>query len=149
MKVIFIEDVANVAKVGQLKEVANGYARNYLIPKKLAVVATPAEMKKMETYNYAEAQRQERSDSEFTDLADQIEQLTLNLQLKVGVNNRVYGSITAAHIADELAKVTEHEIDKKKVELADPIKKLGDYEVNIHFAKDIIAKVRVNVVPKE
>jgi len=149
MKVIFIEDVANVAKAGQLKEVANGYARNYLIPKKLAVVATPAEMKKMETYNAAEAQRQERADSEFADLADQIEKLTLNLVLKVGVNNRVYGSITAAHIADELAKVTGHEIDKKKIELEDPIKKLGDYEVDIHFAKDIIAKVRISIGPKE
>jgi len=149
MKVIFIEDVANVAKAGQLKEVANGYARNYLIPKKLAIVATPAEMKKMETHNYAEAQRQERADSEFADLADQIGQLTLNLALKVGVNNRVYGSITAAHIADELAKLTGHEIDKKKIELADPIKKLGDYEVGIHFAKDIIAKVKISVGPKE
>jgi len=149
MKVIFIEDVANVAKAGQLKEVANGYARNYLIPKKLAIVATPAEMKKMETHNYAEAQRQERADSEFADLADQIGQLTLNLALKVGVNNRVYGSITAAHIADELAKLTGHEIDKKKIELADPIKKLGDYEVSIHFAKDIIAKVKISVGPKE
>jgi large subunit ribosomal protein L9 len=149
MKVIFIEDVANVAKAGQLKEVANGYARNYLIPKKLAIVATPAEMKKMETHNYAEAQRHERADSEFADLADQIGQLTLSLTLKVGVNNRVYGSITAAHIADELAKLTGHEIDKKKIELADPIKKLGDYEVSIHFAKDIIAKVKISVGPKE
>lgn len=148
MKVIFTEDVTNVAKAGQLKEVANGYARNYLIPKKLAVVATPAEMKKMETHNYALSQRQERSDSEFTDLADEIELLTLNLQLKVGVNNRVYGSITASHIADELAKVTGHEIDKKKIELPDPIKKLGDYEVAIHFAKDIIAKVKLTVTGK-
>jgi large subunit ribosomal protein L9 len=149
MKVIFIEDVANVAKAGQLKEVANGYARNFLLPKKLAVVATAAEMKKLETYKQAESQRQERTDSEFTELADEIEKLTLNLQLKVGVNNRVYGSITAAHIADELAKVTGHEIDKKKVELEDPIKKLGDYEVSIHFAKDIIAKVKISVGNKE
>jgi len=149
MKVIFIQDVANVAKAGQLKEVANGYARNFLLPKKLAVVATAAEMKKLESYKQAESQRQERSDSEFTELANEIEKLTLNLQLKVGVNNRVYGSITAAHIADELAKLTGHEIDKKKVELEDPIKKLGDYEVSIHFAKDIIAKVKVNVAPKE
>jgi large subunit ribosomal protein L9 len=149
MKVIFIQDVANVAKAGQLKEVANGYARNFLLPRKLAVVATATEMKKMETHNYAAAQRQERSDSDLSALADEIEKLTLNLQLKVGVNNRVYGSITASHIADELAKLTGHEIDKKKVELEDPIKKLGDYEVSIHFAKDIIAKVRLSVGPKE
>ncbi len=94
MKVIFSEDVANVAKAGQLKDVANGFARNYLIPKKLAVVATESEMKKLQTQNTAEAQRQERFDSELTGLADQVEQLTLNLQLKVGVNNRVYGSTT-------------------------------------------------------
>ena len=149
MKVIFIQDVANVAKAGQLKDVANGYARNYLIPRKMAVVATPAEMKKLETYKQAESQRQERTDSEFQELADQIEKLTLNMALKVGVNNRVYGSITTSHIADELGKVTGHEIDKKKVELEEPIKKLGDYEVAIHFAKDIIAKVRLSVGNKE
>jgi large subunit ribosomal protein L9 len=148
MKVIFTEDVANVAKAGQLKEVANGYARNYLIPKKLAVVATPAEMKKMETHNAAETQRQERSDSGLTAIAGEIEQLNLNLQLKVGVNNRVYGSITTSHIADELAKVTGHEIDKKKVELEEPIKKLGDYQVGIHFSKDIIAKLKLTVTGK-
>jgi large subunit ribosomal protein L9 len=148
MKVIFSEDVANVAKAGQLKDVANGFARNYLIPKKLAVVATESEMKKLQTQNTAEAQRQERFDSELTGLADQVEQLTLNLQLKVGVNNRVYGSITTSHIADELAKVTGHEIDKKKVELIDPIKKLGDYEVGIHFSKDIIAKVKLTITGK-
>jgi large subunit ribosomal protein L9 len=148
MKVIFTQDVANVAKAGQLKEVANGYARNFLLPKKLAVVATPAEMKKLEMHNYAAAQRQERSDSDLATLADEIEQLILNLQLKVGVNNRVYGSITTSHIAEELTKITGHEIDKRKVELADPIKKLGDHEVGIHFSKDIIAKVKLTVTGK-
>jgi len=148
MKVIFTQDVANVANAGQLKEVANGYARNFLLPKKLAVVATPAEMKKLETQNNAATQRQERSDSDLTTLTDEIEQLTLNLQLKVGVNNRVYGSITTSHIAEELTKITGHEIDKRKVELADPIKKLGDHDVGIHFSKDIIAKVKLTVTGK-
>lgn len=145
MKVIFIADVTGVAKAGQLKEVANGYARNYLIPKKLAVVATAAEMKKLETYREAESQRQERTEADLKELANQIEQITLSLTVKVGTDDKVYGSITTAHIAEELAKATGHDIDKRKIEIADPIKKVGDYEISIHFAKDIIAKLKLIV----
>ena len=145
MKVIFIQNVANVAKAGELKDVASGYARNYLIPKKLAVAATPAEMKKMETYKQAESQRQERTEADLKELAEQIEKLTLNLAVKVGAEDKVYGSVTTGHIAEELAKATGHDVDKRKIEIAEPIKKLGDYEISIHFAKDIIAKLKLTV----
>jgi len=145
MKVIFIQDVPRVAKAGDVKEVAKGYARNYLIPRKLAVTATESEMKKLATHNYAESQRQERTESEFRELAGQIENLELTLAVKVGAEDKVYGSITSGHIAEELARETGHDIDKRKIEIGEPIKKLGDYDISIHFAKDIIAKLKLTV----
>ena len=84
MKVIFTQDVDNVSKAGQVKEVASGYAKNYLIPRKLAVVATPAELKKLDARNQALSQQQERTDSELQELADQIAKLDLTLKVKVG-----------------------------------------------------------------
>ncbi|MFC1951398.1 50S ribosomal protein L9 [Chloroflexota bacterium] len=145
MKVIFIQDVPKVANANEVKEVADGYARNFLIPRKLAVVATASEMKKLATHNYAQSQRQERTDSELKELAEQIEKLTLNLAVKVGAEDKIYGAITSSHIAEELAKATGHDIDKRKIEITEPIKKLGDYEISIHFAKDIIAKLKLTV----
>ena len=148
MKVIFVKDVAKVANAGEVKEVANGYGRNFLIPQKYAVLATAAEVKKLEVHNYAEAQRQGRSDEDIKSLAETIEQTSLTLKLKVGVNNRVYGSITTAHIAEELNKLTGYEIDKRKIELTEPIRKLGSYDVPIVLAKDVVPKVKVIVEGK-
>ncbi|MBT3362585.1 MAG: 50S ribosomal protein L9 [Chloroflexi bacterium] len=145
MKVIFIQDVDNVGKAGQVKDVADGYAKNYLIRRQLAVAATPAELKKLEARSQAESKRQQRSDSELQELADQIAKLDLTLKVKVGTDDKVYGSITTAHIAKELTKLTGHDIDKRKIEIAQTIKKLGDYEISIQFSKDIIAKVKLTV----
>jgi large subunit ribosomal protein L9 len=145
MKVIFTQDVDNVSKAGQVKEVASGYAKNYLIPRKLAVVATPAELKKLDARNQALSQQQERTDSELQELADQIAKLDLTLKVKVGKEGKVYGSITTAQIAGELSKLTGHNIDKRKIEIAEPIKKVGEYEISMQFSKNIIAKVKLTV----
>jgi len=143
MKVVFIRDVANVASAGEVKKVADGYARNFLIPKKLAVLATPAELKKLESHRYAEAERQVRSQSEVQSLADTIEQTPLTFKLRVGAKERVYGSITTAHIAKELSKLIGYEVDKRKIELEESIRKLGNYEVSIRLAKDVAPRVKV------
>lgn len=148
MKVIFVQDVPNIAKAGQVKDVADGYARNFLFPKKYAVLATAGELKRLKTHEYAVAQRHDRTEEEFKYLAETIKQLTINLALKVGVNNRVYGSITAAHIAEELNKLTGQEIDKRKVLLEEPIRKLGNYEIFVELTKDITPKVKVVVEGK-
>ena len=145
MKVVFLKDVANIASAGEVKEVADGYGRNFLIPKKLAVLATPAELKKLESHHYAETQRQVRSQSEVQSLADTIEQTSLTFKLRVGAKGRLYGSITAAHIAEEFSKLTEYEVDKRKIELEEPIRKLGNYEVSIRLTKDVAPRVKVIV----
>ena len=148
MKVIFVQDVPSVAKAGQIRDVADGYARNFLLPRKYAVLATDGEIKRLKTHEHAVAQRHDRTEEELKYLAETIKQHSVTLALKVGVNNRVYGSITAAHISEELSKLTGQEIDKRKVLLEEPIRKLGDYEVSIELAKDIVPRVKVVVEGK-
>ena len=146
MKVIFLQDVPNVARAGEIKEVADGYGRNFLIPKKLALLArSPA--------SAVEAQRktkiQAETQAKMVELADQLEGKEVILQARVGAKDRLYGSITHADIASELNKTTGAEIDKRKIELAEPIRQLGSYEVAIRLAKDIIPKIKVIVKEKE
>jgi len=149
MKVVFLKDVPNVASAGQMKEVADGYGRNYLIPKKLAVLATSAELKKLEAQRQAEARREAKFGAEAGALSQAIASLEIKLSAKVGEQNRLYGSITSGDIAAEVQRLTGKEIDKRKVELAEPIKELGSYEIPIKLSKDITAKVKVLVEEKK
>ena len=146
MKVVFLEDVPNVAQAGQVKEVADGYARNYLIPRKLAALAqaqavsqTEARTKKIEI----------RLTAEMNDLASQIEGKEVSLKAKAGAKDKLYGSITSADIAAELQNVTGLEIDKRKIELEEPIRQLGSYEVTVKLGQDIAPKIKVNVIEEE
>ena len=145
MRVVFLQDVPNVAKAGEIKEVANGYARNFLIPKKLALVATPQTLSQTEIGKRAEV----LENAELTTLAHQIEGREINIKAKAGAKDRLYGSITSADIATELSKTTGLVIDKRKIELEEPIRQLGSYEVAIRLGKDIVPKIRVNVTEEE
>jgi large subunit ribosomal protein L9 len=145
MRVVFLQDVPKVAKAGEIKEVADGYARNFLIPKKLALLARPQAISQLETRGRTEA----REDTELTALAQQIEGKEVNIKAKAGAKDRLYGSITSADIAAELSKNTGLVIDKRKIELEEPIRHLGSYEVAIRLAKDIVPKIRVSVTEEE
>lgn len=148
MKVIFLEDVPGVAKAGQLKEVANGYGRNFLIPQKLAVLANPAAIKAVETQLKVKARQQEQTEVELAEIAEQLEGKEITLTAQAGAKERLYGSITAADIAAELQN-TGFAIDKRKIELEKPIHKLGSYDVIIRLAKDMTPKIKVAIVEKE
>ena len=145
MKVIFLQDVPNVAKAGELKEVATGYGRNFLIPRKLAVLASPQAMSRVRTSGQVQA----RTDQELVELARQLEGKEVSLKAHAGAKERLYGSITSADIAAGLEKVTKITVDKRKIELAEPIRQLGSYEVAIHLGQDIMPKIRVNVTEAE
>ena len=149
MKVIFLEDVPGVAKAGQIKEVANGYGRNFLIPQKLAALASPATIKAIETQLKVKAHQQEQTEEELAEIAKQLDGKEITLTAQAGAKERLYGSITAADIATELQNTTGFVIDKRKVELEKPIHKLGSYDVVIRLAKDITPKIKVAVVGKE
>src|SRR5689334_20442113 len=119
MKVILTEDVQHLGEAGAIKEVANGYARNYLLPRGLAKPATPGMVKVIEERKAAEVRRIAKAEEENRSLATLIEQQTLHMQARVGKQGRLYGSITAADIANMLSQRIGQTIDRRKVELAD------------------------------
>ena len=144
MKVIFLEDVKNVAKAGDTKEVADGYARNYLLPKKLALLSKPGAVAEVK------AQIEARAETEkMKKMAAEIDGKEITFKVKMGVKDRMHGSITAANISTELKDVTGQDVDKRKIELTDPIKQLGTYDIVIKLAKGIEPKIKVNVIEKE
>ena len=145
MKVIFLQDVQNVAEMGQVKEVANGYARNYLFPKKLAVLASPAELQRLESLQKANARRQTQMEKDAQSLARKIEGLTVTLKVRAGSNNRIYGSVTSVDIARELQQLTGQEIDKRNIELEGTIRELGSHQVKIKLYKNIFATANILV----
>ncbi len=149
MKVVFLEDVLSIAKAGDVKEVADGYARNYLIPKKLAALVSPETTSRLEAQLKSKANKQVQLETELSEIANQLEGKEVLLQAKVGAKDRLYGSITSADIAAELEKATGITIDKRKIELDEPIRELGSFDVAIRLGKDTIPKVKVIVSEKE
>jgi large subunit ribosomal protein L9 len=149
MKVVFIEDVPNVASAGDVKKVADGYARNYLFPKKLAALATEAELRKLDSRHQAEKRREDSQEQEARALAQILEELTVNLKARAGTKNRIYGSITNAAIVKELKRLTGQSIDKHAVEIGEPIKELGEHKVAVKLTTNVSATVRVIVEAKE
>jgi len=149
MKVIFLQDVPNVAKAGEMKEVADGYGRNFLIPKKLALLASPSAVSTIEAQLKTKAGNQEQVEAELVELANQLEGREVILKARTGAKDRLYGSITSADIATELEGTAGLAIDKRKIELAEPIRQLGSYEVAIRLGKDIVPKIRVSVTEEE
>jgi large subunit ribosomal protein L9 len=149
MKVIFLQDVPSVASAGDVKTVANGYARNFLFPKKLAALATPAELKKLESRLQADARRQAGLEQEAEALAQVLGNLTIALKVRAGAKDRIYGSVTTAAIAKEIKRLTGHAIDKHDIELEEPIRELGSHQVPIRLTKNVTANVSVLVEAKE
>jgi large subunit ribosomal protein L9 len=144
MKVIFLEDVPNVAKAGDVKEVADGYGRNYLLPKKLALVSKPGAIASVK------AQIEAKTETEkLKKLAAELDGKEITFKVKMGAKERMHGSITAANVATELQEVTGQAVDKRKVELEEPIKLLGTYDIVIRLAKGIEPKIKVNVIKKD
>jgi len=148
MKVIFLEDVPNVARAGEIKEVANGYGRNFLIPRKLALLASPESVNAVGVKLRAKTLIEAQTEAELVEVANQLDGREIFLEARSGSKDRLYGSITTADIAAELEKTFALVIDKRKIELAEPIHELGSYEVDIKLAKDIVPKIKVTVTGK-
>jgi len=149
MKVVFLQDVPNVAHAGETKEVADGYARNFLLPKKLAAQADPKMMNVIESQVKARARQAAQTEAEMTELASQLDGKEITIKARVGENDRLYGSITTGDIIAELEKDYGIVVDKRKIELGDPIRELGSHEVPIRLTKDIVPKITVTVTGEE
>jgi large subunit ribosomal protein L9 len=145
MKVLLTETVDNLGSAGEVKKVADGYARNFLIPKGLAVAATEGALKQAELRRQDEARRQQRMKMEAESLAKTLSQVTLTFQAKAGEKDKLYGSITNADIAEALERETGQPIDKRKVELEEPIRELGSYYVPIKLLPDFAPRITVIV----
>jgi len=149
MKVVFLEDVPNVAEVGEVKEVADGYGRNFLIPRKLAVLADAKAANIVEARLKKKARIQAETEAEMRELAQQLEGKEVILKARSGAKGQLYGSITNADIAEELSKSTGLVVDKRVIELEESIRQVGSYEIAIRLAKDIMPKIKVTIVEEE
>ena len=149
MKVVFLQDVPTVAQAGDIKEVANGYGRNFLIPRNLAVLHNAEAVNLAKAQRRTRARQQAESEAEILELARQLEGKEITLKARVGAKDHLYGSITSADIAAELESAFGLVVDKRKIELAEPIRQLGGHEITIRLAKDIVPKINVTVTEKE
>ncbi len=149
MKVVFLEDFRGGAKAGDVKEVADGYARNFLIPRKIAAMASPKATSEMEAQLKSQSNRQAQVDAELAEMASKLEGQQIEFKTKVGAKDRLYGSITNADIAGELEKATGIAVDKRKIELEKPIHKLGSFDITVKLGKDAQPIIKVIVAGEE
>lgn len=147
MEVILKEDVEGLGKEGDLVDVADGYARNYLIPKQLAIFATEKNRRILEHEKRTERQKEQKEEREAEKLVSQISSTTCNISMRAGENDRLFGSVTSAHIASVLEE-QGIEIDRRNIQLEEPIRELGVFSVPIKVHGDITAELKV-VVSKE
>jgi large subunit ribosomal protein L9 len=148
MKVVLREDVEKLGHRGEVVRVAAGYGRNYLLPKKLAYEATPGNLKIIEHEKRAKDLRDAKVRKDFETVANVISGFSLTIVKRVGENDLLFGSVTTQEIADLLAE-KGIEIDKRKIVLDEPIKRLGPHAVPIRLHKDVVAQVSIEVVKEE
>lgn len=149
MEVILLKDVPRLGRAGELRRVAPGYARNHLIPKGLAVFATEGAAKELEQQQQLEARREKQLETEAQALAEELEGLTLTIYAKTGEKQRLYGSVTSGDIAEALEKETGRIIDRRKIELEEPIRQLGIYSVPVRLLSDLSPMIRVDVLGQD
>lgn len=146
MKVILKQDVKNLGKKGQTVEVAEGYARNFLIPRGAAVPATEGALKSLETEQRQQADREQRMVDQLRALRDKLAEMTVTVPVRCGEGGRLYGSVTNKDIADSLTQVLGKSFDRRVIELDQPIRALGTYEVKLKFGHNITGKLNVTIV---
>ncbi len=147
MKVLLIEDVDNLGYAGDVKKVANGYGRNFLLPQRLAVLATPGALKQAETIRKAAEKRRAQETEDAKAIAGQISGLSLVFERRAGETGKLYGSVTSNDIAEAIQEKSGIEIDKRKVSLGEPIRSLGEQQVTIKLMIDVSTEIKVTVVP--
>jgi large subunit ribosomal protein L9 len=145
MEVILREHVDNLGRRGDIVKVAEGYARNFLLPRKLALAVTESNKRQIERERKVAESREAEEKGQAEALAQRLTQLEIEIARRVGENDTLYGSVTSADVAHAL-QVKGFEIDKRKIQLPDPIKALGETSVPVKVHRDVVAQVRVKVV---
>lgn len=148
MEVILREDVEKLGSRGQLVKVTSGYARNFLLPKRLAVAASDSNKKIVEQERQAALRREAKEAADAGELAKMMASVTITIAQKAGENDQLFGSVTAKDIADLLEK-QGYTIDRRKIQLSEPIKTLGEHKVPIRLHREVTTDITVNVVKEE
>ena len=149
MKILLTQDVENLGRAGEIKRVPDGYARNFLIPKGLAVLATEGATRQVQVQRKAQAKVQRRAEEEAASLAEILWQLTLTFKAKAGDKDRLYGSITSADIVEALERQTGRAFDKRKIQLKGATHELGIHRVPIKLMTDVTPEITVVVEREE
>jgi large subunit ribosomal protein L9 len=148
MHVILLKDVENVGLRGEVVDVARGFARNFLLPRKLAETATPGRIAELDRRSTQRARHEASSFDQAREIAGVLEQAELRFEVKAGPTGSLFGSVTPTDLADEIWRVARVRVDRRKIGLDDPIKKIGRYEVPIELFTDVTVDVRTLVVPE-
>lgn len=147
MRVVFLQDVAGVAQGGDVKEVKNGFARNYLIPKKFAVPATHNELQRVKQYAEHAERARLRLLQDMRELSETLNGTRIDVEMRAGASGQLYGSVTNAIIADKLSEMSDREIDRRGIEVAEPIRQLGSFNVDVRLHPEVQAQIEVLVYP--
>jgi len=146
VKVVLLHDVQGVGKAGELATVADGYGRNHLIPRKLAMLADAGVMRNLEVQRKVIQRRADRERSDAESVAKRVEEMPVTIEAHTGVGGKLYGSVTSQDIADAIKAQHGLEIDRRKIDLAEPIRLVGTYTVPIRLMRDVVSQVAVNVI---
>lgn len=147
MKVVFLEEVEGTARTGDVKNVAGGFARNYLLPRKLAAPATAHYINIAQQKATKEGRRQVKLDDEAQKLVPQVDGKEITIEVRVGDQDKMFGSVTARDIAESLAALTKIDLEHRQIDLRQPIRELGDHQVKVKLTRNVLATVTVNVYP--
>lgn len=149
MKVVFLDDVEGVARAGEVKTVADGYARNFLLPRKLAAAATASTLQQAESRAKAIMREQEKIDAAAQLVAAKIGAAPIVMIAKVGEQGRLFGSVTASDIAEKINAMSGSTVEHRQVQLESPIKEIGSFEVSVNLSRNVHATVMVEVQAEE
>jgi len=148
MNVILLQDVEKLGLRGDVVSVARGYARNYLIPRNLAEPATPAKVEEIKKRDARRALQEARSAEQAEAIADKLRKTVLRFELKAGPTGALFGSVNPSDIADEIWRTRKIRIDRRKIELPNPIKRIGNYAVPVHIFEEVSVELKTLVVPE-
>ena len=148
-KAILLQDVDHLGARGDVVSVSRGYLRNYLVPRRLAEEATDARIREIQRVEAIRSQQQARSVDQAQDISKTLTRTILTIPVLAGAGDRLYGSVTAADIADEIWRARKIRVDRRKVQLDEPIRRLGTYQVDIEVFPEVVATVKTMVVPAE
>jgi large subunit ribosomal protein L9 len=147
MRVVFLEDVAGVAQGGDVKEVKNGFARNYLIPQRLATLATRDALQRIERLQVQADATRLQTLTDMRALSEELDGARIQVEMRAGASGRLYGSVTNITVADEIAELTGRDIDRRTVQIPEPIRQVGLHDVSVRLHPEVTASVSVLVYP--